>query len=90
MRITAPLTAAVLTTLLALPHAQPGAAFDLVIRNGRIIDGTGSPWYAGDVGIRAGRIAAIGRLGDVARDRRWTRPAWWWHPDSSTCWGSPT
>ena len=40
--------------------------FDLVIRNGRIIDGTGSPWYAGDVGIRAGRIAAIGRLGDVA------------------------
>jgi N-acyl-D-amino-acid deacylase len=37
-------------------------SFDLVIRNGRIIDGTGSPWYAGDVGIRDGRIAAIGRL----------------------------
>jgi N-acyl-D-aspartate/D-glutamate deacylase len=40
--------------------------YDLIIRNGRIIDGTGSPWYAGDVGIRAGRIAAIGGLGDVA------------------------
>src|SRR5215210_4709669 len=36
--------------------------YDLVIRNGRIIDGTGSPWYSGDVGIREGKIAAIGRL----------------------------
>ncbi len=36
--------------------------FDLVIRNGHVIDGTGSPWYAADVGIRAGKIAAIGRL----------------------------
>jgi N-acyl-D-aspartate/D-glutamate deacylase len=41
-------------------------SFDLVIRHGRIIDGTGSPWYAGDIGIRAGRIAAIGRLDSVA------------------------
>jgi N-acyl-D-amino-acid deacylase len=40
--------------------------FDIVIKNGRIIDGTGSPWYAGDIGIRAGRIAAIGRLDSVA------------------------
>src|SRR3954454_23412842 len=39
--------------------AQP---FDLLIRNGHIIDGTGSPWYSGDIGIRGGRIAAIGRL----------------------------
>jgi N-acyl-D-amino-acid deacylase len=39
--------------------------YDLVIRNGRIIDGTGAPWYAGDVAIREGRIAAIGRLGEV-------------------------
>src|SRR5581483_562742 len=30
--------------------------------NGHIIDGTGSPWYSGDIGIRDGRIAAIGRL----------------------------
>ena len=40
--------------------------YDLVIRNGRIIDGTGSPWYAGDVGIRDGRIAAIGALDGAA------------------------
>ncbi|HXW56622.1 MAG TPA: D-aminoacylase [Candidatus Cybelea sp.] len=37
-------------------------AFDLVIRNGHIIDGTGSPWYSGDIGIREGRIARIGNL----------------------------
>jgi dihydroorotase/N-acyl-D-amino-acid deacylase len=42
--------------------AAQSPAFDLVIRNGRIVDGTGSPWYAADVGIRDGRIAAIGRL----------------------------
>jgi N-acyl-D-amino-acid deacylase len=36
--------------------------FDLIIRNGRIIDGTGSPWYAGDVAVREGKIAAVGSL----------------------------
>ncbi|HET6268095.1 MAG TPA: amidohydrolase family protein, partial [Acidobacteriota bacterium] len=40
-------------------------SYDIVIRNGRIIDGTGSPWYSGDVGIRDGRIAAIGNLADA-------------------------
>jgi dihydroorotase/N-acyl-D-amino-acid deacylase len=41
--------------------------FDLVITNGHIIDGTGSPWYSGDVGIRDGHIAAIGVLSDALR-----------------------
>jgi dihydroorotase/N-acyl-D-amino-acid deacylase len=36
--------------------------FDILIVNGHVIDGTGSPWYAADIGIRDGRIAAIGRL----------------------------
>lgn len=36
--------------------------YDLIISNGRIIDGTGSPWYAGDVAVRGRRIVAIGRL----------------------------
>src|SRR3954454_23158883 len=39
--------------------------YDLIIRNGHIIDGTGSPWYSGDVGIRGGRIAAVGSLVDA-------------------------
>ncbi len=43
------------------------APYDLVIRNGRVIDGTGSPWYAGDLAIRDGRIAAIGRVDGPAR-----------------------
>ena len=44
-------------------------SFDLVITNGHIIDGTGSPWYSGDIGIRGGKIAAIGILKDAARAR---------------------
>ncbi|HTS12779.1 MAG TPA: D-aminoacylase [Candidatus Limnocylindrales bacterium] len=44
-------------------------SFDLVIRNGHIIDGTGSPWYSGDIGIRDGRIAAIGNLADASAKR---------------------
>jgi dihydroorotase/N-acyl-D-amino-acid deacylase len=43
--------------------------FDLVITNGHIVDGTGSPWYSGDIGIRDGRIAAIGNLSAAARKR---------------------
>jgi dihydroorotase/N-acyl-D-amino-acid deacylase len=42
--------------------AQTTPPFDVLIVNGHIIDGTGSPWYSGDIGIRDGRIAAIGRL----------------------------
>jgi dihydroorotase/N-acyl-D-amino-acid deacylase len=43
--------------------------FDLVITHGHIIDGTGSPWYSGDIGIRDGKIAAIGNLSATARKR---------------------
>ena len=38
--------------------------FDIVIVNGHVMDGTGSPWYSADVGIRAGHIAAIGNLAE--------------------------
>ena len=41
--------------------------FDIVIVNGHIIDGTGSPWYSGQIGIRDGRIAAIGDLEKAPR-----------------------
>lgn len=49
--------------------SPPALTFDLVIAHGRIVDGTGSPWYSGDVGIRDGRIAAIGNLDKVPRKR---------------------
>ena len=54
---------------LATGLAAQEAPYDLVIRNGRIVDGTGSPWYAGDVAVRGGRIAAIGHLGAVSAKR---------------------
>jgi N-acyl-D-amino-acid deacylase len=52
-----------------LPQAQTPSSFDIVITNGHIIDGTGSPWYSGDIGIRDGKIAAIGNLADAPRKR---------------------
>ncbi|HZF10755.1 MAG TPA: D-aminoacylase [Thermoanaerobaculia bacterium] len=50
--------------------AREDAPFDLVLANGHVVDGTGSPWYAGDVGIRDGRIAAIGNLTGAAAKHR--------------------
>jgi N-acyl-D-amino-acid deacylase len=50
-------------------QAQTEPAFDVVITNGHIMDGTGSPWYSGDLGIRAGKIAAIGNLSQMPRKR---------------------
>jgi N-acyl-D-amino-acid deacylase len=51
-------------------HAQiTPAPYDVIIRNGHIIDGTSSPWYSGDIGIRDGRIAAIGFLGSAQGKR---------------------
>src|SRR6202451_2769371 len=48
--------------ILFAAYSQAQSAFDLIITNGHIIDGTGSPWYSGDVGIRDGKIAPIGTL----------------------------
>ena len=62
------LTAACAVALLGSSTVLAGAPdFDVVIVNGHIIDGTGSPWYSGDIGIRAGHVAAIGNLRDAAR-----------------------
>ena len=36
--------------------------YDLVLRNGRIVDGTGNPWYQGDLAIQGDRIVAVGRI----------------------------
>jgi len=57
--------------LLLVGAATPAATrdYDLIISHGHVIDGTGSPWYAGDVAIRDGHIAAIGNLGDAHAKR---------------------
>ena len=47
--------------------AAPRAPFDIVITHGHILDGSGSPWYSGDIGIRDGHIAAIGVLDRAPR-----------------------
>ncbi len=58
----------VLASALQLMTQTP-AGFDLVITNGHIIDGTGSPWYSGDLGIRDGKVTAIGNLSASPRKR---------------------
>ncbi|MGO9404304.1 MAG: N-acyl-D-amino-acid deacylase family protein [Terriglobales bacterium] len=68
MTATCRLTLALLLILSTFAFAAD-SPFDLVISNGHIVDGTGSPWYSGDVGIRDGRIAAIGNLSGAARKR---------------------
>src|ERR1700733_13845639 len=62
----------VISTLLFLATSlvAQNARFDVVIANGRIIDGAGNPWYYGDIGIRADSIAAIGKLDSAPAVRR--------------------
>ncbi len=53
----------VLTAVLSLVCRPACAAdYDVIIRGGRIVDGTGNPWFNGDVAIRGDRIAAVGRV----------------------------
>src|SRR6187397_724555 len=56
------LIVAVLLAAVWLSAQTPAPAFDVLITNGRIVDGTGAPWFRADVAIRGDRIAAIGRL----------------------------
>ena len=44
--------------------------YDLVIQNGKVVDGSGAPWYVADIGIRDGRIAKIGRIPEEAAERK--------------------
>ena len=56
--------------LLAAPLAgQEEERFDLLIRGGRVVDGSGNPWVQADVAVRGDRIARIGHLPDATADR---------------------
>src|SRR5258708_35206420 len=49
--------------------AKENDSWDLIIRNGRVIDGSGNPWFSADIGVRGDRIVFIGDLRE-ARARR--------------------
>ncbi|HXB55642.1 MAG TPA: D-aminoacylase [Vicinamibacteria bacterium] len=63
----AAITLAAIVDPLRLPEKP---SFDLIIESGRIVDGSGNPWYRADVGVRGGRIVAIGRLKGATALRR--------------------
>jgi N-acyl-D-amino-acid deacylase len=63
------LSVVLLFGLAPIEAREPAQSFNIVITNGRIIDGTGSPWYSGDIGIRNGKIASIGNLSAAPRAR---------------------
>jgi N-acyl-D-amino-acid deacylase len=55
---------AVLALLLIAAVSNGAERFDVVLKGGRVVDGTGAPWYVADVGIRDGRIVRIGRIAE--------------------------
>ena len=58
-----PLTLFILVLLFStVGSAQLATDYDLLITNARIIDGTGNPWFRGSIGVKDGKIAAVGRL----------------------------
>jgi N-acyl-D-amino-acid deacylase len=61
IRLSVVLVLACVAMAAAVVGQQP---YDVVIVNGRVFDGTGSPWYRADIGIRGDRVVAVGRLGE--------------------------
>ncbi len=49
-------------TFTVFAQDNPSNAYDVIIKNGKIIDGSGNPWVSGDIAIRGDRIAKIGKL----------------------------
>lgn len=56
-------------TLIAISVSAGAADFDLLIKNARVVDGTGNPWFINDVAIKDGHIAAMGATLDVDADQ---------------------
>jgi N-acyl-D-aspartate/D-glutamate deacylase len=80
-------TSALLLSLLLLSALQPFVAaqtpaeYDIVIRNGRVLDGAGNPWILADVAIKDGRFARIGRVEGKGKQEidatgRYVSPGW--------------
>lgn len=52
----------------ACSHSEP-AGYDLIIKNGKLVDGSGNPWYYADIGIRGDTIVKIGDLSGAAAEQ---------------------
>src|SRR5579871_864579 len=57
-----------LALLLLIPATLLAADYDLLIRNARVIDGTGNPWFHADVAVKGGRITGVGRFPGATAD----------------------
>jgi N-acyl-D-aspartate/D-glutamate deacylase len=80
MRLSA-LLAFVIAVSPASAQAPADASFDVVIRNGRVLDGQGNPWIRADVGIRDGKFARIGVITSRGRTEidaagKYVSPGW--------------
>lgn len=88
MKNVRPIFAAALSILLALsslvttaPAQGDGTLFDIVIRNGRVLDGAGNPWIAADVAIANGRFVRIGKISgkgkrEIDATGKYVSPGW--------------
>jgi len=66
---------------LGAQNAAQTPAYDVVIRNGRVLDGAGNPWILADVGIKDGRFAKIGRIAERGKTEidaagKYVSPGW--------------
>ena len=78
--LTGPLVAPVAAPV-AVARPSSDSSYDVVIRNGRVLDGAGNPWILADVGIRDGRFAKIGNVHGRGRTEidargRYVSPGW--------------
>jgi urease alpha subunit len=75
-----------LCLLIMLPQSPQ---FDLLIKGGRVVDGSGRAAYVADVGIKDDRIVRLGNLSQATAARTIDAQVSWLRLDSSTCWANP-